>query len=119
MTIQSHFFPHADLEANNVGYVDFHNRGFYRAYNATTNPDGYKTSEESTMREHNLVQNAVDAMRSIIEQEFTPDEIDNDNDGYVDNICFVVQEIVMDGVIYYGHIVGHFIQKNAIYMASV
>ena len=43
------------------------------------------------MREHNLVQNAVDAMRSIIEQEFTPDEIDNDNDGYVDNICFVVQ----------------------------
>ena len=91
LTIQSHFFPHADLEANNVGYVDFHNRGFYRAYNATTNPDGYKTSEESTMREHNLVQNAVDAMRSIIEQEFTPDEIDNDNDGYVDNICFVVQ----------------------------
>lgn len=91
LTIQSHFFPHADLEANNVGYVDFHNRSFYRAYNATTNPDGYKTSEESTMREHNLVQNAVDAMRSIIEQEFTPDEIDNDNDGYVDNICFVVQ----------------------------
>lgn len=91
LTIQSHFFPHADLEANDVGYVDFHNRGFYRAYNATTNPDGYKTSEESTMREHNLVQNAVDAMRSIIEQEFTPDEIDNDNDGYVDNICFVVQ----------------------------
>lgn len=91
LTIQSHFFPHADLEANNVGYVDFHNRGFYRTYNATTNPDGYKTSEESTMREHNLVQNAVDAMRSIIEQEFTPDEIDNDNDGYVDNICFVVQ----------------------------
>ena len=91
LTIQSHFFPHADLEANNVGYVDFHNRGFYRAYNATINPDGYKTSEESTMREHNLVQNAVDAMRSIIEQEFTPDEIDNDNDGYVDNICFVVQ----------------------------
>lgn len=91
LTIQSHFFPHADLEANDVGYVDFHNRGFYRAYNGTTNPDGYKTSEESTMREHNLVQNAVDAMRSIIEQEFTPDEIDNDNDGYVDNICFVVQ----------------------------
>ena len=91
LTIQSHFFPHADLEANDVGYVDFHNRGFYRAYNETTNPDGYKTSEESTMREHNLVQNAVDAMRSIIEQEFTPDEIDNDNDGYVDNICFVVQ----------------------------
>ena len=29
------------------------------------------------------------------------------------------KEIVTDGVIYYGHTVGHFTQKNAIYMASV
>lgn len=91
LTIQSHFFPQADLDAKDAGYVDFHTRNFYRTYNATTNPDGYKTGEESTMREHNLIQNAIDAMRSTIEKELTPDEIDNDNDGYVDNICFVVQ----------------------------
>ncbi|WP_455586513.1 M6 family metalloprotease domain-containing protein [Bacteroides sp.] len=92
LDITSHYYPKAtDLETKTDGYVDFHKRGFYRPYNATTNPDGYRTSEESTNREHNLVVNAVDAVRAVIEQDFTPEELDNDNDGYIDNICFVIQ----------------------------
>ena len=47
--------------------IDFHNRGFYRPYNATTNPDGYRTSDESTNREHNLIVNAIDAVKASIE----------------------------------------------------
>lgn len=100
------------------GYIDFHNRGFYRPYNATTNPDGYRTSDESTNREHNLIVNAIDAVKASIEQDFTPDELDNDNDGYIDNVCLSFKEIVMAGVIYCGHTVGRFILRNATFMVS-
>ncbi|WP_320908264.1 MULTISPECIES: M6 family metalloprotease domain-containing protein [Bacteroides] len=90
--ITSHFYPKAaDLETKTDGYIDFHKRGFYRPYNATTNPDGYRTSDESTNREHNLIVNAIDAVKASIEEDFTPEELDNDNDGYIDNVCFVVQ----------------------------
>ena len=89
--IESTFFPEADLDADNVGYVDFNERGFYKPYNATTNKDGYKTETERTNREHNLLVNAIDAMRNSIEETFTPEEIDANNDGYIDNICFVIQ----------------------------
>ena len=92
LDITSYFYPKtSDMASNTDGYVDFHSRGFYRPYNATTNPDGYRTSDESTNREHNLVVNAIDAVKAGIEQDFTPDELDNDNDGYIDNICFVIQ----------------------------
>lgn len=91
LTIESVFFPEADLDNDSIGYRDFHKRGFYRAYNATTNTDGYRTSDEQTNREHNLLVSAVDAMRSKIEAAFTPEEIDNDGDGLVDNVCFVIQ----------------------------
>ena len=42
-------------------------------------------------KEHNLIVNAIDAVKASIEQDFTPDELDNDNDGYIDNVCFVIQ----------------------------
>ena len=92
LDITSHFYPKtSDMTSTANGYIDFHNRGFYRPYNATTNPDGYRTSDESTNREHNLIVNAIDAVKASIEQDFTPDELDNDNDGYIDNVCFVIQ----------------------------
>ena len=91
LDIRSHLYPEAESTAKNVGYVDFHERGFYRPYNATTNTIGYRTQDEYTRREHNLVANAVSAMRSAIEEDFTPEELDADNDGLIDNICFIVQ----------------------------
>ena len=92
LDITSHFYPKtSDMTSTANGYIDFHNRGFYRPYNATTNPDGYRTSDESTNREHNLIVNAIDAVKASVEQDFTPDELDNDNDGYIDNVCFVIQ----------------------------
>lgn len=91
LDITSHLYPAAPMESTTAAYVDFHRRGFYSPYNATTNPDGYRTVEESTNREHNLIVNAIDAVKAAIEQDFTPEELDNDNDGYVDNVCFVIQ----------------------------
>ena len=91
LTIESSFYPKGDLDAGDIGYVDFHPKSFYSPYNVTSNVDGYRTNEESTNREHNLIVNAIDAVRQEIEQDFTPEEIDNDGDGYVDNICFIVQ----------------------------
>lgn len=92
LDIQSYHFPATDdMGTVTTGYVDYRNRGFYRAYNATTNPEGYSSSTETVAREHSLVVNAIDALRSEIEQTLTAEEIDSDNDGYVDNICFVIQ----------------------------
>lgn len=91
LEIKSHLYPIALSSAKNVGYVDFHNRGYYQPYNATTNPIGYQTQEEYTNREHNLVVSAVSGVKSAIEQDFTAEELDADGDGLVDNICFIVQ----------------------------
>lgn len=91
LIVESTFFPEADINTDDIGYIDFRERNFYRPYNATTNKEGYRTDEESTNREHNLIVNAIDAMRKDIEAKFTPEEIDANNDGYVDNVCFVVQ----------------------------
>lgn len=90
LELNSFFYPKAALNVNDVGYVDFHKKGFYQPYNAS-NTLGYKTSQESTYREHNLVVNAIESVKSAIEQDFTPEELDTDGDGLVDNVCFVVQ----------------------------
>ena len=41
LDITSHFYPKtSDMTSTAIGYFDFLNSGFYRPYNATTNPDG-------------------------------------------------------------------------------
>ena len=69
-----------------LSYQDDQVRDYYRVYNAVSNPVGYKDSERYP-REQALLTHALDAIRSQIPPTLN---IDADNDGFVDNVCFIV-----------------------------
>lgn len=75
-----------------VWYTDSNPRSYYQPYNATTNPNGYDPNASSgatsrRIREHTLLQNAVNAVKASIPAGFN---VDANNDGYVDCVSFIV-----------------------------
>ncbi|MHC1706706.1 MAG: M6 family metalloprotease domain-containing protein [Bacteroidales bacterium] len=70
-----------------VSYQDSHDRNYYVPYDEETNPEGYQDGDR-TSREHTLLKNAVEAIASQV-----PDglNVDYDDDGYVDNVCFIIK----------------------------
>ena len=87
VTVESHHFPLSDNMSINLSYQDVYPRSYFQPYNATSNPDGY-TSSQRAQREHQLLHRAVTAVASQIPPDL---DIDNDNDGRVDNVCFIIQ----------------------------
>ena len=89
LDILTHFYP-----TNNgtiiLSYQDAHNRDYYCPYNAVTNPNGY-TSQAT--REHTLLANAINYVASQIPSSLN---LDYNNDGRVDNVCFIVRGGVTD-----------------------
>jgi len=91
LDVVSHFYP-----INNgtiiLSYQDSYNRNYYCPYDSITNPSGYKPNKGTLLqkreREHALVRNAIDFVKSQIPSSLN---IDYNNDGYVDNICFIVR----------------------------
>jgi M6 family metalloprotease-like protein len=74
-----------------VAYQDTHQRGYFQPYNASTNPLGYQGGDDGTERrdrEHRLLKNAVTAVGADVPPDLT---VDGDGDGYVDNVCFIIQ----------------------------
>lgn len=89
LTISSTHYP-ACAMTTNVSYTDLHNRNYFEPYNATTNPNGYSNDNERRLREHGLLRDAINWINA---NSPVPAglNIDADNDGYVDNVCFVVR----------------------------
>ena len=87
LTIQSSHFPVCGLNTN-LSYEDTQVRNYYRPYNATTNPLGYQDDAERTVREHTLLERAIQFIAGQVPAGL---EIDGDGDGRVDNVCFVVR----------------------------
>jgi len=69
-----------------VSFQDSHPRAYYKPYNASTNPDGYRDADRA-QREHLLLKAAVDAVSAQIPPAL---DLDNNGDGFVDSITFVV-----------------------------
>lgn len=84
LDIESHFYP-TNNGTTILSYKDPHSRDYYCPYNATTNPNGYKSQSS---REHELLTNAINSIKKQIPSSLN---IDCDNDGYVDNICFIIK----------------------------
>ena len=82
----SHHFPTCEPNVN-LSYTDSHPRAYFLPYNSVTNPTGYRDFQR-TDREHQLL---ADALNSIASQVPSTLNIDADNDGYVDNVCFVIR----------------------------
>lgn len=76
--------PEGDVVAS---YTDIYPRSYYCPYDENTNPNGYEGNEE-WQREQDLVRRALNAVKSQIPSSL---ELDTDNDGYIDNINFIVK----------------------------
>ena len=85
LTINSTFYPIPG--ATVLSFQDSHVRNYYKPYHSVNNPIGYTSSNERTNREHTLLKNAVDAVKSQIPSGLN---IDYDGNGFVDNVCFIV-----------------------------
>jgi len=89
LTVASSFYP-APSGGIVVSYQDSHPRGYYQPYNATTNTIGYTGGDNGQMRtdrEHALLVNAVNGIKSAIP---AAKNIDADGDGYVDSVTFII-----------------------------
>jgi M6 family metalloprotease-like protein len=86
LSVQSTFYP-SPVGGKLKSYKDTHTRGYFSPYDASSNPLGYKNELESSTRENALL---AAALNYIAAQVPTSLNIDGNNDGYVDNICFIM-----------------------------
>ncbi|MDR0364847.1 MAG: M6 family metalloprotease domain-containing protein [Bacteroidales bacterium] len=89
MDIPSHFFPLAESNII-VSYQDIYERSYYMPYNDVTNPNGYSEYNwwERTEREQRLLDRAINAIKAEVPASL---DLDFNNDGYIDNICFIIK----------------------------
>jgi len=87
LTIDTTFYP-APSGTVIQSYTDSHTRNYYQKYHASLNPTGYKNETQSTQREHTLLKNAIEAVRGQVPANLN---VYGDNDGKVDNVCFIIQ----------------------------
>jgi len=88
-TVSSTHYPDCPMTTN-LSYTDTHPRSYFEPYNATTNPNGYATEDERRIREHTLLKDAIDWI-NINSPVPAGLNLDGDNDGLVDNVCFNVR----------------------------
>jgi M6 family metalloprotease-like protein len=88
LTINTTLFPGTG-GATVVSYQDTRSRSYYCRYNAVTNPSGYQNTTERSEREMSLLKDATESLKSQIES--TGLNYDNDGNGQVDNVCYIVQ----------------------------
>ena len=88
LNITSSHYPACASTANR-SYQDNHPRNYYLPYQPVSNPVGYGSVDERISREHTLIKNAIEW---IIINSPVPStmNLDHDNDGRVDNVCFVI-----------------------------
>ena len=88
LTLPTYFYP-VPSGSTVLSYQDSLPRSYYQPYDATTNPNGYNGDTERRNREFGLLQRAV-AWVNANSPVDTTINLDCDNDGKIDNICFVV-----------------------------
>ncbi len=84
----THYPACASPSTTNASYEDSHPRGYFQPYNEFNNPIGY--TDDRSSREHQLL---ADAINWVNANHAIPSglNIDNDNDGKVDNVCFMIK----------------------------
>ena len=88
LTVNTVHFPITEDLSVNVSYQDQYPRSYYQPYNEVTNPNGYQNDNQSRVREHNLLKNAIEYIASEVPEDL---DVDSNNDGYVDNVTFLVR----------------------------
>lgn len=83
--ITSTFYPTQNSETV-LSYQDSYSRNYYMPY-SSTNTIGYNGSGERASREQGMLNRALNAIAPLVPPSLN---IDNDNDGCVDNVCFII-----------------------------
>lgn len=86
LTINSSFYPSTSGNTI-VSYTDTHSRGYYEPY-GLNNPDGYSSEQESELREQTLLRNAALSISSQVPSTLN---LDNNSDGLIDSVSFVIK----------------------------
>lgn len=87
---------------NQISYQDIYTRNYYLPYNASANPSGYSTFDERQVREHALLQRAVQSVAGATNLP-SGAELDQDSNGYVDSVTFVASGSKVADSILWGH----------------
>ncbi|MBK7174372.1 MAG: M6 family metalloprotease domain-containing protein [Bacteroidales bacterium] len=89
LNINSGHFPACSPSVNR-SYQSVHPRGYYLPFHTVNNPLGYANDQERIEREHHLLKSAIEwiLINSPIPSTLN---IDNDNDGNVDNLTFITK----------------------------
>ena len=87
LNISSTFYPLNQSDFV-ISYQDIYPRSYFMPYDATTNPDGYQNSDQKKEREHKLLKRAVIEIKDEVQESLN---IDYNNDGYVDNVAFIIR----------------------------
>lgn len=91
LSVNTTFYPTVKTYSPTECYTDKYPRRYYMPYDSLTNLDGYTggdTGTEKSKREQALVKKAINSVSSQIPADL---DVDNNNDGYVDNISFVIK----------------------------
>jgi len=86
LTINSFHYPSCEMTTN-FSYQDSYPRSYYMPYSAT-NPNGYQNHNQSSQRETQLLVNAIEFIADEVPDELN---IDYNDDGRVDNVCFIIR----------------------------
>ena len=87
--IPTTFYPEHDGETI-ISYQDIYPRSYFQPYNESSNPNGYQDDDERKDREFSLLERAVNYINAN-DPIPTDLNIDYDDDGHVDNVCFIVK----------------------------
>ena len=85
LEINTSFYP-TNNGTNVISYQDIYESGYYLPIQNSA--IGYSSESERTDREQSLLSRAINSVKSQIP---TTIDLDNNNDGKVDNICFIVR----------------------------
>jgi hypothetical protein len=87
LLIESSQYPICELTTN-LSYQDPNPRNYYEPYHAVNNPNGYQGDTQRRIREHTLLVNAINYIAPEVPTDLV---IDADNDGNIDNMCFIIR----------------------------
>jgi len=85
LNVPSSFYPIPEGDLI-LSYQDIYPRSYYQPDSVSI--DGYYDYWERTEREHQLLKRAIEYVAGMVPPNLN---IDYDNDGYVDNVCFVIK----------------------------
>jgi len=89
LVVNSPFYPEPPAQTI-ISYQDTQPRGYFQEYSAN-NPIGYtggSDGNQRTTREHQLLKRAAEYIATEIPEDL---DIDSDNDGFVDNVNYVIR----------------------------